>query len=76
MPERYDDVKSFSPIAKLCGEFRTQNEPENEESIEEANNAGGEAYSAAVAGLAVEIGRESVGGDFIFGQRLRAGAGA
>jgi len=47
----------FGPIAIFRGEFATEDEPENEEAVEKADDAGGEANAAAVVGFAIEIRR-------------------
>ena len=63
----------FSPVAELCGKFAAEDEPKHQEAVEKAEQDGGETNAAAVAGFAIEIGRESVGGDFIFSLRLCGG---
>jgi len=53
----------FGPVAELRGDFAAQDEPKYEESVKEADDARGKTNTTAVAGFAVEIGRESVFGD-------------
>ena len=64
---------AFGPVAIFGGEFAAQDEPENEEAIEKAEDVGGKTDAAAVAGFAVELGWESVGGDFSLRMRLCGG---
>ena len=65
----------FGPAAIFRGEFAAQDEPEDQEAVEKADDAGSKADAAAVAGFAVEIGLEGVGGDFAGRLRLYAGRG-
>src|SRR5216684_3978203 len=74
--ERLDEAvtrDSFSPVAEPCGEFAAQDEPKDEESVEETDHARGKTNTTAVAGFAIEVGRESIGGDFALRVRLSAG---
>ncbi len=64
--------KPFGPVAIFRGELATQDEPEDQKAVEKADDAGGKADAAAIAGFAVEIGREGISSDFVLGLKLRA----
>jgi hypothetical protein len=64
---------AFGPVAIFGGEFAAQDEPENEEAVKKAEDVDGKTDAAAVASFAIEIGRESVGGDFGLRMRLCGG---
>ena len=63
----------FSPVTIFRGELAAKDEPENQEAVEKFHDVGGKTDAAAVVRFAIEIGWESVGGDFSLRLRLSAG---
>jgi len=64
--------KPFGPVAILRRELATQDVPEDHKAVEKADDAEAKADPAAVAGFAVEIGREGISSDLVLGLKLRA----
>src|ERR1700745_2674898 len=63
----------FGPITELRGEFAVEDEPEHQETIERSKQKGSEPDAAAVAGFAIEGGRQIVFRNFLGRRGLNAG---